>query len=400
MTPYILPKALPDETLYSLVSRIAWLNGVPSDRQACELLLGVLGTPRVSDAIVDLVHFCVATEYAYGKPDDVLGSLSIWPFFRNMATHPSVEVPRAESPDDRRRLTPRDLGLAGLSNAQPHIWRWCSACILRDIEEYGLAYWHRTHQLPGVVVCAHHGRPLNEAHIPYWARQKCFLAPESVQAGLESTISCSGDHCTGMALEIAHFAKSALDGGNGEVTPAIIQGAFFDGLRAMNLIDGKAHIHVHRFASSFLDHYGELTHIDHFSPFLNTKALFRLAKAMGTSSMVLPPTLGLMIANWVFGSWELFRASCDWRMTIDTPFRLGHQTSEQTVVSDNTLEQSRTEHRRACVKFMASVPIATRTDFWHAHSKSCRWLAQHDRDWFDSTLPTAKMYAPRQLKLF
>jgi hypothetical protein len=400
MTPYILPKALPDETLYSLVSRIAWLNGVPSDRLACELLLGDLGVPRVSDAIVDLVHFCTATEYAYGKPDDVLGSLTIWPFFRNMATHQSVEVPRAESPDDRRRVTLLDLGLAGLSNMQPHIWRWCSACISRDIEEYGLAYWHRTHQLPGVVICPLHGLSLNEAHIPYWARQKCFLAPESVQAGFESIISCSGDHWAGVALEIAGFAKNALDGGSGEVTPAIIQGAFSDGLRAMNLIDGKTHMHAHRFVSRFLDHYGELTHINQFSPFLNAKALFRLAKAMGTSSMVLPPTLGLMIANWVFGSWELFHASCDWRMTIDTPFTLGHQSSDQTVFSANTREQNRKEHRRICVKFLAAVPIASRSDLWHAHPKSCRWLTQYDRDWFDSTLPTAKMYAPRQLKLF
>jgi hypothetical protein len=317
-----------------------------------------------------------------------------------MATHPSVEVPRAESPNDRVQPAPLCLGLAGLSNAQPHIWRWCPACVSQDIESYGMAYWHRTHQLPSVLLCPFHGLPLHEVRIPYWARQKCFLDPETLQPDLDSADSWPTDSCADSALEIARFAQMALNAEDGEATPAIVRGAILDGLSTLGLIGRKSDIHPKEFANSFLESHGRLANIDHFSLYLNAKTLARLAKTMNASPVMLPPTLSVMIAHWLFGSWDLFRAHCEWRRAIDTPATLSHAHRLQAESFARAPDQSREEHRQICMKFMTSVSVASRTDFWHAHPKSCRWLAQYDRDWFDSTLPTAKTYAPKQLELF
>ncbi|WP_404391374.1 TniQ family protein [Pseudoalteromonas phenolica] len=35
-------------------------------------------------------------------------------------------------------------------------WRWCSDCVQADIEEYGISYYHRDHQIPGVNRCLKH----------------------------------------------------------------------------------------------------------------------------------------------------------------------------------------------------------------------------------------------------
>lgn len=37
-----------------------------------------------------------------------------------------------------------------------HPWRWCSKCVKEDISNYGIPYYHRDHQIPGVNRCLKH----------------------------------------------------------------------------------------------------------------------------------------------------------------------------------------------------------------------------------------------------
>lgn len=39
-------------------------------------------------------------------------------------------------------------------------WRYCVPCSEEDVREYGVAYWHIEHQIPGLGSCPHHKRPL------------------------------------------------------------------------------------------------------------------------------------------------------------------------------------------------------------------------------------------------
>lgn len=44
----------------------------------------------------------------------------------------------------------------GMSDVIRHPWRWCSQCVIDDTENYGVAYYHRDHQIPGVKRCHKH----------------------------------------------------------------------------------------------------------------------------------------------------------------------------------------------------------------------------------------------------
>jgi hypothetical protein len=37
-----------------------------------------------------------------------------------------------------------------------HPWRWCKECVYQDLAEYGVPYYHRDHQVPGVFQCVKH----------------------------------------------------------------------------------------------------------------------------------------------------------------------------------------------------------------------------------------------------
>lgn len=393
MTRRIFPTALPDETLYGVVSRLGKPNGL-AGQDVCEFLFGDQDTTRVSDALADVDHFCHATEETYGKPQDVLDTLTLWPFFQNMATHPLIESP-SEEPTHRVARLPPTLSLAAICTSQPNVWRLCECCVAQDIETYGHAYWHLMHQLPGVAICLTHGALLQEIRISYWVRQKGFLEPETSRAYLETNLPCTRHASTNLIPQIAHFAKEALNAKYCAVSSTIVRGVYLDALGTVGLTNRSGAITPKDFTEAFLSHYEALSGISQFSSCLNPKSLTRLAKSLSASSVMIAPTYSLMIATWLFGTWERFRAHCQWRATLDAPAAPLPLTPPKS-----SPERKRKEHRQTCLQFKASAPAASRTDFWHTHPKSCRWLSQYDSEWLESKLPIAKEHAPKQLTLF
>ena len=61
--------------------------------------------------------------------------------------------------------------------------RYCPLCAQEDRRQYGEAYWHRVHQIPGVIVCAKHELFLNEGYLHprnVEDRNKHFVQAEEV----------------------------------------------------------------------------------------------------------------------------------------------------------------------------------------------------------------------------
>ena len=61
--------------------------------------------------------------------------------------------------------------LAKISMAEPNqskqLLKFCPACFENDISRYGEAYWHRTHQIPGILVCLEHKTLLHESLVSF-----------------------------------------------------------------------------------------------------------------------------------------------------------------------------------------------------------------------------------------
>ena len=47
-------------------------------------------------------------------------------------------------------------GIAASTVREPATLRFCPQCVKSDRAQYGEAFWHRVHQLPGIVFCPHH----------------------------------------------------------------------------------------------------------------------------------------------------------------------------------------------------------------------------------------------------
>jgi hypothetical protein len=74
----------------------------------------------------------------------------------------------------RRDMTERSLGgsihgrIGNLtSNIQVKYLRFCPVCVENDINLCGEPYWHRVHQLPGILVCPQHSVFLENSNVEY-----------------------------------------------------------------------------------------------------------------------------------------------------------------------------------------------------------------------------------------
>lgn len=175
MSSSLIPGALPDECLYSVAAAYTarWHQ---AEAKAARVVLGS-ATRLARDLPSNL------NEVASNLPPEF--GLS----GRDLALHHSslpLHLPFVQ-PSDRERLIELccskpgihlRLGLAPAKATSASSLRLCVDCLRADLENYGRAYWHRVHQLPGVVACPCHGTPLSNTIVRPEATRCLFVEPD------------------------------------------------------------------------------------------------------------------------------------------------------------------------------------------------------------------------------
>ena len=155
-----LPFPYPDELLYSVVARFCFhyrlnfrsvlraLSGKPFMRP---------DLPASLDAISKKTYLLWAM-----KGEDILQKMTLFPFYQPflIRSRDSAEFYLGRSEGYRG-----SIGQKCYRVTHPTYLRLCRLCVSEEFARYGEAYWHRIHQVPGVVVCPVHGLPLSISDI-------------------------------------------------------------------------------------------------------------------------------------------------------------------------------------------------------------------------------------------
>lgn len=182
---HFFPASFPDETLHSLLSRYARLCGGSSRRAAfAELNAAASFTQNVAfpSRLGDLVELLPqGTDLSVVQ---IIARHTVLPYYAPFLTNAQLQHAHASMTGDGKGLMLK-LGINASRVEGASRIRFCPVCIYEDIERVGAAYWHRVHQLPGVLVCPHHGKLLKLLD-PGWnsrnSRQLDLPDDEGVQA--------------------------------------------------------------------------------------------------------------------------------------------------------------------------------------------------------------------------
>jgi Tn7-like transposition protein D/TniQ protein len=213
-----IPDPLPDELLYSVCARYGERVQYPNKKS---LLRDLFGTTTAT-AIIDLPCRLEYLESALPPchrytVDRLIDDHTLLPLFSPFL--PPERVNRLRE-DLRGKSGPAIHRRAGITASRIHLpaqLRFCPRCTEED-RKVGEAYWHRVHQIPGVVVCPEHSVFLenSDAPIRYARNHIVFLSAEqSIKASVvRHTVLSDPDHITlhGIASNVAWLLNHPRNG--------------------------------------------------------------------------------------------------------------------------------------------------------------------------------------------
>lgn len=148
---------LVDETLYSLCCRFHYIS---SNAVASRSAMQLFGHPRHGtqhDFASRINVFVQRTQGYFGTTArDIVNEHTILPFYLPWRTESQANIILQQLCEGNAGNVKSLLGLPSSRIRANHPLRFCLECMQSDRQRLGVAYWHLTHQLPGVWICPVH----------------------------------------------------------------------------------------------------------------------------------------------------------------------------------------------------------------------------------------------------
>ncbi|MCR9365233.1 MULTISPECIES: TnsD family Tn7-like transposition protein [Vibrio harveyi group] len=192
-----LPDVLPDELLFSRLIRYCCLYAVPIP----EFLNSVYEDDRASINPILTAGLSSISSIFRESQDNLLREQTLAPLFMHYYPHYKEKLTAAMISTDNYTA----IRLSQLSCVREHeelTLKMCPMCVQEDIRQFGVAYWHRSHQIPGIESCHDHLQQLVHVSLPQ--RYRVAIGLPSLYLEVESPDS------NYQSFLLARFAKQVL----------------------------------------------------------------------------------------------------------------------------------------------------------------------------------------------
>ena len=253
-----LPIPYPDELLYSVIARYHMRAGNNSPKWT---LRELFGTENVILTLDLPSHISALTNLS--SPDGLgedywIGQHTLLPIYA-----PFLPITRVEKV--RSLLKGNDgsgihvlIGITASTIERPGNLLYCPDCYDQDIRRFGEPYWHRVHQVPGVLVCPDHGEVLHRVVEPEVDRHGLFALPISKE--LFASVPDLKVNITDIEreelIEIARDMQALFSNSNGFKLFDIKMG-LLGKLSELGLVSSGERVRQQYLLERFVGHYGK-----------------------------------------------------------------------------------------------------------------------------------------------
>lgn len=167
-----------DECFYSLCSRQHgfWANGSSRETLASLFDVGIKSYSHDFPTYLDKLNPSAVA--VWGNSENIINRHTIAPLFFPFQSAEHVHAHKEAMKGNCLGSIKYKLGLITGRFGSEHPLKACSACILDDKRKHSVAYWHLSHQFPGVTICPAHDHLLRESRINrQWSREFCLELP-------------------------------------------------------------------------------------------------------------------------------------------------------------------------------------------------------------------------------
>lgn len=151
------PDLLPDETFHSGCARYSDIMQYPGGKTVVEQLFGTKNVLAVVDLPGHLDSFIkLLPSNHYLTVDTIIDQHTLLPFYGPFLIPERVQQIRQAMAHGRTSSIHARAGIVAGRTSLPTWLKFCPCCAEEDKQTYGLYYWHRLPQVPGVEVCPSH----------------------------------------------------------------------------------------------------------------------------------------------------------------------------------------------------------------------------------------------------
>ena len=252
------PTPYPDEILYSVLCRYWIRAGRPSTLSVMEDFYGAswdssILMQRHLRRIASLLPVSSGMSAEF-----FLKNTTVFPYFQPFLTQKRADWYRrylSNSLSDGKSYY-SSLGMGQLRYPRTNYLRFCAECWEEDVKNWGEPYWRRLHQLPGVMVCPVHHKPLMETTITMRAAGKSFYPAK--ERLIDQSQAC-GVYSDRMMEKLALIAsdsdwllQNGMECGFYEQTRA----KYIQCARSRGFCSLKGRIRAKRLCAAVQDHFG------------------------------------------------------------------------------------------------------------------------------------------------
>ena len=296
-----LPEWLPNESLFSLVSRYHRLAGYSAPHYTAKALFSSPRSGWQHDLPSGIDHFVTATNAIYGVADDIVQSRTMLPFFTALRGVEAKKNAIAAMRSPRIGSLKYQLGLTASRLRAHHPLRHCSRCAQSDIDRFGVAYWHLEHQLPGTTLCLDHEVPLVQSAAKSTGLYRfAYLLPDCNETPLQID-----DRGTDIARTFADIAQELWEAGRlDSISARIVRESCRSALGDKGLLTERNSVRVKLAGPDYADFISPLRQVPTFSalPFDKDHAGREVSRLVHRPRGHPHPIRYICLIAWLFGS--------------------------------------------------------------------------------------------------
>lgn len=151
------PAPYPDELLYSVVARYYVWSANLSPKAALQELFGkttAIATFDLPSHLTSLISNL--PRGSKHTAESLIRQNTLFPFYAPFLPLERSQAVFASMCGDYSGDIHTRVGIMASAIPQIEFFRFCPLCVREDTEEYGEPYWHRVHQIAGVLICPQH----------------------------------------------------------------------------------------------------------------------------------------------------------------------------------------------------------------------------------------------------
>lgn len=253
------PTPRPDELLYSILGRYHNWSRNKSYSNTIEDVFGKNKLAAVVDFPIGLKNLCGQLSLGTSiTPERLIQNNTLFPLFRPFLSKERVRrIERCLIMGGREgNKVHASIGIGRSNQLFSNFLRYCPVCYKTDIENFGEAFWHRSHQIDAVKLCALHSVHLIESNVPFRDREHKYRLTDLnslilQQQGNDKTIEVS-DYDLFIAQSVHWLLNNKITMSGMED----LRARYLNKLKEMGYATTSGIVRLDSFTNNFIDHYG------------------------------------------------------------------------------------------------------------------------------------------------